>query len=200
MSSSPTHDDCVKNVEHALKNINTISYITEVLGKLGRPFTKEMVKCVPSGVKRHAADAGYIWQDSREAKRGEIVIREDQITTPEEIERSLRHELIHAFDDARGVIEPTNCYHHACSEIRAARLSGDCFCREEFKRGHVDLLQSGVNCVRRRATLAVEQNPVCRGYSTRAVERVFQQSYSDYEPFIAPIYGMGSYDNPTNNN
>lgn len=111
----------------------------------------------------------------------------------EHVERNLRHELIHAFDDARGYIESADCTHQACSEIRAARLSGDCFAGEEIKKGRFDMLQGGLRCVKRRATTAVEMNPVCRGFSERAVETVFQRCYSDYEPFAAPVYAMGSY-------
>lgn len=108
-------------------------------------------------------------------------------------ERNIRHELIHAFDDSRGFVESADCTHQACSEIRAARLSGDCFAGEEAKKGRFTFFEGGVQCVRRRATMAVEMNPVCRGFSDRAVETVFQRCYSDYEPFAAPVYALGSY-------
>ncbi|RNF10194.1 mitochondrial inner membrane protease ATP23 [Trypanosoma conorhini] len=152
--------------------------------------------------------AGYMWRRAREdCEKGDILLVEELMVgkasngstntpdrrTVETVERSLRHELIHAFDDARGVIDSSDCMHQACSEIRAARLSGDCFVGEELKRGRLDPLRSGMLCVKRRATLAVERNPICRGFSERAVERVFQRCYSDYEPFAAPIYAMGSY-------
>lgn len=108
-------------------------------------------------------------------------------------ERNIRHELLHAFDDARGYIDPSNCMHQACSEIRAARLSGDCFAAEEMKRGRWNYFSGGQQCVRRRARMAVEMNPLCRGFGDRAVDTVFRSCYSDYEPFAAPIYALGSY-------
>ncbi|CCW66989.1 unnamed protein product [Phytomonas sp. Hart1] len=109
------------------------------------------------------------------------------------VERNLRHELIHAFDDVRGHIDSADCFHQACSEVRAARLSGDCFVGEELKRGRFDYFEGGLKCVQRRATMALETNPICRGFSKRAVDTVFQRCYSDYEPFAAPVYTMGSY-------
>ena len=44
-----------------------------------------------------------------------------------EINHALTHELVHAYDHCRGKnLDWTNCQHHACSEIRAAALSGGC--------------------------------------------------------------------------
>jgi inner membrane protease ATP23 len=39
---------------------------------------------------------------------------------------TLTHELVHAYDHCRAYVDWTNCVHHACSEVRAANLSGDC--------------------------------------------------------------------------
>lgn len=44
----------------------------------------------------------------------------------EEINHALTHELVHAYDHCRAKnLDWTNCQHHACSEIRAAALSGE---------------------------------------------------------------------------
>ena len=211
------HGKCVENVRDVLANVNTVSYIVDVLGQLGRPFTEENIKCVPSRVAitsgraavgavpagdtsiastvPNMTEAGYMWTETSIAQKGDIVLHEDQLRTREDIERALRHELIHAFDDARGFVEPTNCYHHACSEIRAARLSGDCFVGQEVRRGNFDIF-GGRSCVKRRAAMSVENNPMCRGGGERAVEVVFGACYADYEPFVAPVYNMGSIDGP----
>lgn len=137
-------------------------------------------------------------QENKEArKRGptttKALLEQEYRKALNQAERNLRHELIHAFDDARGFVESADCTHQACSEIRAARLSGDCFAGEEAKKGRFAFFQGGLQCVRRRATMAVEMNPVCRGFSERAVETVFQRCYSDYEPYVAPVYALGSY-------
>ncbi|CUG06195.1 aminomethyltransferase, mitochondrial, putative [Bodo saltans] len=145
------------------------------------------------GIAKSSVQAGYIWSPTMKGiERGQIVLRADKITSKETAERSLRHELVHAYDDARGFIDPQDCLHHACSEIRAARLSGDCL-GLEVKHNWTDPMSSGLQCVRRRAILAVENNPVCKDFSERAVEKTFPKCYSDYEPFVAPIYGMGNY-------
>ncbi|KEG10009.1 mitochondrial inner membrane protease ATP23 [Trypanosoma grayi] len=216
------HQQCEAAVDEVLATVNTVQYLLKSIAEITQtPFRRERIKCVSlqhvhSGLSDAGVSAGYMWRRAREdCERGDVLLVEEQVVaatpaittttssssgrpkldkkTIEAVERNLRHELIHAFDDARGVVEAADCTHQACSEIRAARLSGDCFVGQELRRGRLDPLRSGMLCVRRRATLAVERNPVCRGFSERAVERVFQRCYSDYEPFAAPIYALGSY-------
>jgi len=200
------HKECQAHVAAVLREVNTVKYLTEALQQLGRAWRPEQVKCVsgrqlPSSAfdsdGRPLAMAGYIWRDIGEhTKRGDILLHEEALHSQADVERSLRHELIHAFDDARGFLDPSNCYHQACSEIRAARLSGDCFVAEEIRRGHFDLFTSGKRCVERRAGMAVERNPMCRGFGSRAVDAVMGRCYRDYEPFVAPLYHMGSWPSP----
>lgn len=162
------------------------------------------------------AMAGYMWRRARpDCAQGDIVLIEEHVSklvkgkskkrdtaaafmaaerkALEQTERNVRHELVHAFDNARGVIESADCLHQACSEIRAARLSGDCLQGQEMRKGRFDVFGGGLSCVQRRAMLAVDLNPVCKGFSDRAVQTVFKQCYEDYEPFAAPLFYLGSY-------
>ncbi len=208
-SSLSPHDRCEKFVRDVLANVNTISYLVDSIKKLGREITEADFKCVPNRAvltssgssssgsaqqpqqPQQQQQAGYMWVDTKFAKRGSIVLLEEMLRERDDVERAVRHELVHAFDDARGEIEPTNCYHQACSEIRAARLSGDCFIGEEIKRGRVGTV-SGRDCCQRRAILAVENNPLCRGFGARSVEVVMPRCYRDFEPFVSTPYAMGS--------
>ncbi|KAG5463992.1 hypothetical protein LSCM1_00171 [Leishmania martiniquensis] len=142
---------------------------------------------------RPPAVASSLPPPSAAPSRLEHLLAASQRPVLDQVERNIRHELVHAFDDARGVIESSDCLHQACSEIRAARLSGDCFVGQEMRKGRFNFFESGQQCVRRRAVVAVDRNPVCRGFSERAVDTVFSKCYSDYEPFAAPIYALGSY-------
>ena len=47
------------------------------------------------------------------------------------------HETIHAYDHCRAKVNWSSCHHHACSEIRAANLSGDCRIVNELARGNL---------------------------------------------------------------
>lgn len=54
---------------------------------------------------------------------------------------SPQHELIHAFDACRAKnLDWDCCEDHACSEVRAAALSGDCDWDMEFRRGNVSFI------------------------------------------------------------
>lgn len=79
----------------------------------------------------------------------------------------------------------TNCEHHACSEVRAASLSGDCKWRLEAMRGHFGVGGGHQKCVRRRAELSVSMNPFCGGggKAKKAVDKVFDACFADTAPF-----------------
>lgn len=170
------------------------------------------------GPRAEKTQAGYMWRNApqQSCNKGDVVLLEDGLFSPNElatartckttadmerhfssalhrVEKDLRHECIHAFDDARGEVDPSNCLHQACSEIRAARFSGDCFTGEEMSKGRLNFTNNGRACVERRAVLSVESNPICRGFSERAVEKMFPRCYYDYEPYAAPIFSMGSH-------
>ncbi|KAK8928857.1 hypothetical protein KSP39_PZI017470 [Platanthera zijinensis] len=51
-----------------------------------------------------------------------------------------------------------NCARHACSEIRANYLSGDCHYKRELLQGHTRLLRNLKECVTRRALKSLQNN------------------------------------------
>ena len=77
---------------------------------------------------------------------------------------------------------------HACTEIRAASLSGDCSFRRELDRGNINPVRiagAGQRCVRRRAQLSVSMHPHCPDPETaaKAVARAWEWCYPDMAPF-----------------
>lgn len=129
-----------------------------------------------------------------------VVLCANRLTSRAHTATTLTHELIHAYDDCRGEVDWGRCAHHACSEVRAAALSGDCaFLREVVARGHWALRRQFRACVRRRAVLSVEMNTECvaegggeglaalvpggRSKAERAVDAVWARCYADTAPF-----------------
>ena len=90
---------------------------------------------------------------------------------------TLAHELIHAYDHCRAKIRWESCVQHACTEVRAANLSGDCsFNREVVGRGFYAFKGQGQKCVKRRALLSVMANPNCDEIKAKmAVDKVFEK-------------------------
>jgi len=100
------------------------------------------------------------------------------------VERTVFHELIHAYDYCRVDLDLNDCQHIACTEVRAAHLSGDCDMKTELERRNVGFKGQGGRCARRRAELSVASHPHCAGpKAAEAVSAVFDRCYQDTAPF-----------------
>ena len=65
----------------------------------------------------------------------QIVLCENNIYSQGLMNDTLTHELVHAYDNCRAHLDWTDLRHLACTEIRAASLSGECFFwKETFTR------------------------------------------------------------------
>ncbi|MEE6480735.1 hypothetical protein FKM82_012658 [Ascaphus truei] len=110
---------------------------------------------------------------------------ENNIHQQSHMNRVVTHELIHAFDHCRAHVDWFNSVRHlACSEIRAANLSGDCSLGNELTRFKFGVKQHHQVCVRDRALrsiLAVRN--VSQETAEKAVDEVFDSCFNDHEPF-----------------
>lgn len=120
-----------------------------------------------------------------DATTSQIVLCQNNIQQQAHMNRVVTHELIHAFDHCRANVDWFNSYKHlACSEIRAANLSGDCSFTNELTRFNFGLKQHHQECVRGRALrsiLAVRK--VSREEAEKVVDEVFQSCFNDHTPF-----------------
>ncbi|KAJ3005292.1 Mitochondrial inner membrane protease atp23 [Thoreauomyces humboldtii] len=101
------------------------------------------------------------------------------------LEDTLAHELVHAYDFCTRDVRLEDIRHHACTEIRAASLSGDCEWGREIKRGNLGFFGQFEKCVKRRAALAIAFNPSCKGpaHARAVVDEVFPSCIDDTAPF-----------------
>ncbi|XP_051856616.1 mitochondrial inner membrane protease ATP23 homolog [Antechinus flavipes] len=115
----------------------------------------------------------------------QIVLCQNNIHNQAHMNRVVTHELIHAFDHCRAHVDWfANVKHLACSEVRAANLSGDCSLPNEMIRFNFGLKQHHQTCVRDRALrsiLAVRK--VSKEDAQKAVDEVFESCFNDHEPF-----------------
>ncbi|XP_053572720.1 mitochondrial inner membrane protease ATP23 homolog isoform X1 [Bombina bombina] len=120
-----------------------------------------------------------------DAATSEIVLCQNNIRQQSHMNRVVTHELIHAFDHCRAHVDWfNNVKHLACSEIRAANLSGDCSLGNELTRFKFGVKEHHQVCVRDRALrsiLAVRK--VSREDAEKAVDEVFDSCFNDHEPF-----------------
>ncbi|KAJ1514559.1 Mitochondrial inner membrane protease atp23 [Coelomomyces lativittatus] len=114
-----------------------------------------------------------------------IALCENQFISKSHLGETLVHELIHAYDHCHFQYDWKNCLHYACTEIRAANLSGDCSFIRELQRGYSNFKSQHQKCVERRAILATSQNPYCSQVAESAVKEVFQSCFNDERPFTS---------------
>ncbi|KAF7819488.1 mitochondrial inner membrane protease ATP23 isoform X1 [Senna tora] len=115
-----------------LKGLRTpmARFLRERLEEAGCPMGRNFIKVVQCS---KALTGGYI------SGQG-IVLCANNISIQDEVNQTLIHELIHAYDDCRAAnMDRANCAHTACTEIRAAHLSGDCHYKRELLRGHMKI-------------------------------------------------------------
>ncbi|KAK9808691.1 hypothetical protein WJX72_002015 [[Myrmecia] bisecta] len=173
--SGLTRDDCQELVDRALARNPTVKFMVDKLAEAGCKISKPFVRVENCNQE---VGGGFRPPDG-------VVICHNKLTGQEQIEHALTHELIHAYDHCRvRNLEWTNCEHHACSEVRAASLSGDCSWKQELMRGNYGIRSQHQVCVRRRAELSVAMNPHCSGPRAKlAVDTVFAKCFQDTEPF-----------------
>lgn len=178
---------CETFLENALtKNI----YVKFVLEKMKTEHGCELdpvtaFKCRPCG---NETRIGHY-----DPSKGEIELCADNIEKfnlpSDHVERTVLHELIHAFDDCRADFRREDCSHIACTEVRAASLSGDCDYITELRRRNFAVKGQGARCVRRRAelSLASAQEGKCAPSAKEVVDAVFDKCYADTAPFARKL-------------
>lgn len=163
-----------------------VKFMLESLEKSGCKFGPENLQCLSCTSDR----AGGFALDA-----GVVLLCANKLNSRKHVQDTIVHELIHAFDHCTVEMEPGNCAHYACTEIRAASLSGDCKFTRELSRGNFGVAMQHQRCVRRRAALALNAIPGCSGVSTdpktgeeysvaeETVNRVFEKCFKDTSPF-----------------
>lgn len=114
-----------------------------------------------------------------------LLLCANRIYSKTHLEDTMAHEMIHWWDHCRFKVDWNNLRHHACSEIRAATLSGDCRWTREINRRNFSFLRQLQNCARRRAILSVRGNAACPDEETaaRVVDEVWDSCFNDTRPF-----------------
>ncbi|KAJ1927352.1 Mitochondrial inner membrane protease atp23 [Tieghemiomyces parasiticus] len=173
---------CVENRDYLMRNNPIIVFMLDEMEKLGCPFKREHIRCTPCDDLR----SGGFSPD-----RG-IQLCANHFMSTSHMKVTLAHELVHAYDHCRFNMDLSNCLHHACTEIRAASLSGDCNIIREMNRRNYALSKQHQACVKRRAILSLKANPCCSapGAAEEAVNKVFKSCFRDTRPFDEIYFGF----------
>ncbi|XP_047982489.1 mitochondrial inner membrane protease ATP23-like isoform X2 [Salvia hispanica] len=166
--------ECAKYIQKSFRN-PTVKFLMEKLEESGCGIEKNFIKathCVED------CSGGF-------TRGSGIVVCHNHLQFQDQVEQVMIHELIHAYDDCRSAnLDWDNCAHHACSEIRASHLSGNCHYKYELLRGYVKMRGHEPECVKRRAMQSVTANPNCSEVAAKeAIEAVWSTCYNDTKPF-----------------
>lgn len=182
-----TKQKCEECLRSRLATDPVVQFLFRALKRSGCPIEPAAIRCVEG-----PSDSLGEFDN-----HGNISIYADNIGLNMDIHDTLRHELVHAFDRCRvqqslklepGQVESTEF--KACSEIRAAMLSGDCHWSREWLRGNVPLWRTVLlspshfigafkKCIERRSKLALSgQN------EKDAVSTLLSRCVQDKEPFF----------------
>jgi mitochondrial inner membrane protease ATP23 len=168
---------CQKYLNKLLKSSPMVKFLLDALTKSSCPHPK--IQCVPCPPSTQATGI-------YDPEIG-VALCDNWINDGITAEDTLAHELIHAYDYCRVKFDRDNCRHNACSEIRAANLSGDCkWSRELFRGNFGKIVGQHQRCVKRRAVLSLKSNPACKDCKDvdKLVDEVFSVCFSDTAPFL----------------
>lgn len=144
---------CESNIDAALQTNQRIARIVESIESLGCKVPRSMFACKSCD---RSTSGGLAFDDHRPRDYiPQVVICHNKNIDRVTFENTIVHELVHAFDMCRTKKFGTNPETIACTEIRAASLSGECNVEQELLRGRVQLSKGHSDCVRRRAELSL---------------------------------------------
>ncbi|ODV80191.1 mitochondrial inner membrane protease ATP23 [Suhomyces tanzawaensis NRRL Y-17324] len=115
-----------------------------------------------------------------------ILLCSNWIRSKWQLEDILTHELVHAYDYLKFDVNLKDLKHHACTEIRASMLSGECRMFNEIQKTGLGNFGSKFQlCIRRRAVLSVSANPNCKDKeeAEKVVNSVWNSCFNDTRPF-----------------
>ncbi|CAH1265332.1 ATP23 [Branchiostoma lanceolatum] len=172
------HPRCKTKLTVAMKSNPFVKLLLKAMEESGCSMYKDRhFSCEPCGYK---VAGGF------DPQANQVVLCQNIISSQGMMNRVLTHELIHAFDHCRGKVDwYNNLQHVACSEIRAANLSGDCSFSGEFRRFQLKgVKKHHQTCVWQRARDSVKVVRNCTDEeAARAVDSVWDTCFNDLAPF-----------------
>ncbi|KAG2245586.1 hypothetical protein Bca52824_085214 [Brassica carinata] len=167
-------EECQDMIQRSFRN-PIVKFLMEQMEKSGCRVGDNFVKAV---VCTGPVAGGF-------TKGRGITVCSNYLTIQDEVNQVVIHELIHAYDECRAKnLDWSNCAHHACSEIRAGHLSGDCHFKRELLRGFIKLRGHEQECIKRRVLKSLRGNPYCSEVAAKdAMEAVWDTCYNDTKPF-----------------
>lgn len=176
-SNGRAHRKCQERLSKACRSSAYVKFMLDAMSKLGCVVDPEKhMICEPCESKL----LGGFDPDKKE-----MFLCENTIYSQRTMEDVLTHELIHAYDNCRIKYNPDDVRMLACTEIRAANLSGDCwFSKETFGRFKFGWKGHQQKCVKERAVKSILcVREISKQDAEDVVDSVFDACFHDTDPF-----------------
>mmetsp|Transcript_13921 Transcript_13921/g.21070 ORF Transcript_13921/g.21070 Transcript_13921/m.21070 type:complete len:250 (-) Transcript_13921:19-768(-) len=187
------HKECIDSVKELVDDPHVL-YILNEMRELGCALPKfRCTRCIGKGANQGNCikfTGGYHNSLNQVLLCEDIILYSDMSSRTTKYKEILLHELIHAFDHCRAKINVSNLDHHACTEIRAASLSGECRFKREFSRGSFPFYSTTIfgrmkECVKFHAAESLKINPNLGDEDPMIyVNRQFENCFNDLEPYV----------------
>ncbi|KIY44629.1 hypothetical protein FISHEDRAFT_50843 [Fistulina hepatica ATCC 64428] len=171
-------NNCEADKHYLMQASPSVVFMLKHLKVAGCELPPSNIVCAPcEGPLSHVS--GFVPDDNA------ILLCAGRFWSRKHLEQSMVHEMMHFYDNCRFKVKWDDLRHHACSEIRANNLSGDCSFLRQLRRAEPGFFKKHQECVRSRAILSVSQNPNCPDVATaeRAVNEVWDSCFPDTRPF-----------------
>eukprot|EP01039_Chlorochromonas_danica_P008126 gene8126-8965_t len=179
---SKARKQCEENLVTVLKDTPKVAELLNKIEEMGCKLPKDFFACRPcEGLISGGFGLKSVSEGDNTVLQPQVILCEN---TPGALFPStVIHELVHAYDVCRAKMNFDNCLQHACTEVRASTLSGECDMLQEVARGNLKLYGGHPACVSRRATLSVSMNPRCKDVAEEAVKSAMVKCYPDRSPW-----------------
>lgn len=166
---------CNKWRDSLIKNSPVIQFMLQQLESAGCKYSLDNIRCWPCDLTRSGGFAPDLG----------IILCQNRLNSKTHMQDTMVHELIHAFDHCTTRIDWGIKEHHACAEIRAVTLSGECKFTRELRRGNIGFAKHYQTCVQRRVLLGLSQLPqfADKKEAEDCMLAVWKNCFNDTAPF-----------------
>lgn len=168
---------CERNVYTCIKQSPIVKLMMGALKSSGCPFD----------IRRHISceECAPTVSGGFDPILNQVVVCQNAVTKPAEVQGVLLHEMVHMFDYCRHDLDFKNIDHLACTEIRAANLA-HCSFVSAWIQGDASIFnikEKHSDCVKSKALSSIlATRDITTIEAVEAIERVFPKCYQDLEP------------------
>ncbi|GAB5365612.1 hypothetical protein AAMO2058_001072900 [Amorphochlora amoebiformis] len=175
---------CQRHKEEALKD-KRVKFMIKSMAAFGCPIPQhDFIRCEREPPGGQLVTGAFDIGDDKE--RPKVILYANNLQPTTLSIHTIRHELVHALDYCKYDVDKENMKHVACTEVRAASLSGECDASIEFLRSYSTMSFNNHHkrCVRRRSAKSLQYSfDASEKQIKDTLDSVFNDCYADTSPF-----------------